>query len=102
MKLLFDAEWLKAAIEREGDQEIGAGYELAAPPKLWRHKKRGAVYQEIGRAKLQASDTGGMSDNEPMVVYAGEDGQLWVRPADEFEDGRFEAVTHQQSGEQDK
>lgn len=58
----------------------------------WRHKKRGSIYIEIGRAKLQAADTGGMADNQPMVVYRGEDGQLWVRPEDEFEDGRFERV----------
>jgi hypothetical protein len=58
----------------------------------WRHKKRGTTYEEIGRAKLQASDTGGMGDHHPMVVYRGEDGQLWVRPEDEFEDGRFERL----------
>jgi hypothetical protein len=58
----------------------------------WRHKKRGSTYEEVGRAKLQASDIGGMSDMQPMVVYRGEDGQLWVRPEDEFMDGRFEAI----------
>ncbi len=68
----------------------------------WRHKKRGSIYIEIGRAKLQASDTGGMSDNQPMVVYRGEDGQLWVRPEDEFNDGRFELVHDGQSTEGSK
>ena len=59
----------------------------------WRHKKRGSTYHVIGPAKLQASDVGGMSNNQPMIVYRGEDGQLWVRPTDEFEDGRFEALS---------
>ena len=58
----------------------------------WRHKKRRTIYEEIGRAKLQASDVGGFSDHQLMVVYRGEDGQLWVRPEDEFEDGRFERL----------
>lgn len=58
----------------------------------WRHRKRGTTYHVIGSAKLQAADVGGMSDNETMIVYRGEDGQLWVRPADEFDDGRFEAI----------
>ncbi len=58
----------------------------------WKHKKRGTVYEEIGRAKLQAADPGGLTDMDAMVVYRGADGQLWVRPADEFEDGRVEKV----------
>lgn len=59
---------------------------------FWRHKKRGTEYIEVGRAKLQAADVGGLSDCHPMVVYRGEDGQLWVRPEDEFDDGRFVRV----------
>lgn len=59
----------------------------------YRHKKRGTIYVEIGRAKLQAADPGGFSDDFPMVVYRSEaDGSLWVRPEDEFDDGRFEPV----------
>lgn len=35
MKLHFDREWLKRAIEMEGDHEIGAGFEVAeAPPEF--------------------------------------------------------------------
>lgn len=61
--------------------------------RRWLHKKRRSTYIEIGRAKLQASDVGGFSDMQPMVVYRSElDGSLWVRPEDEFEDGRFEAL----------
>jgi hypothetical protein len=56
----------------------------------WRHKKRGTVYKEIGRAKLQTN--GNLSDGATMVVYQGEDGKIWVREEEEFHDGRFEQV----------
>jgi hypothetical protein len=59
----------------------------------WRHKKRGSTYIEIGRGKLQSNDPTGLGDMQPMVVYRSEaDGSLWVRPEDEFDDGRFEAL----------
>lgn len=61
-----------------------------APPERWRHRKRGTTYIEIGRAKLQASDAGGLAEDQEMVVYRSEsDGRMWCRPADEFDDGRF-------------
>lgn len=58
---------------------------------LWRHKQRGTVYEEVGRAELQSRAPSW--DGLPMVVYRGEDGKLWVREQLEFEDGRFERVT---------
>jgi len=61
--------------------------------RRWRHKKRGTTYIEVGRGKLQSFDPGGLSDLDPMVIYRSEvDGSMWVRPADEFEDGRFEEL----------
>jgi hypothetical protein len=62
------------------------------PIARWRHKKRGTSYSEIGRAGLQAADPGGLDDNDVMIVYRGDDGQLWVRPEYEFLDGRFERI----------
>jgi hypothetical protein len=56
----------------------------------WRHKKRGTVYEEIGRGQFQC--TGSALDDELVVIYRGDDGKLWVRPIAEFEDGRFERV----------
>lgn len=57
----------------------------------WRHKKRGTIYTEIGRAELQvakvAPDEGCM-----LVIYRGDDGKLWAREDTEFEDGRFELL----------
>lgn len=64
----------------------------AAVRPRWKHKKRGTTYTEIGRGKLQSMDCGGLSDLEPMVIYQGDDGQIWVRDQVEFEDGRFEFV----------
>jgi hypothetical protein len=58
----------------------------------WKHKNRGTLYTEIGRGKLQTIDAVGLADGEPMVIYQGDDGQLWVRDTVEFEDGRFEFV----------
>jgi hypothetical protein len=59
---------------------------------IFLHKKTRTLYQYIGIA--QHTD-----DVSPMVVYArkfaGTDilGTIWVRPADEFFDGRFEKVS---------
>ncbi len=54
-----------------------------------RHKKRGSTYQVVAEGKLQVD---GDLDNESVVIYRGEDGEHWVRPAYEFNDGRFEAL----------
>lgn len=62
---------------------------LSVETTKWRHKTRGTIYVEIGRGTMQdISDL----DNEPVVIYRGDDGRLWVRTVDEFEDGRFERV----------
>lgn len=61
------------------DLAIGAHY---------RHKKTGGTYQFLMFATIEATMT-------PAVVYAArKDGvrQCWVRPVDEFCDGRFEPV----------
>lgn len=59
--------------------------------RRWRHKKRGTIYTEVCRAELQAA-TGNPEEGELMIVYRGEDGNVWVRGAGEFNDGRFEEV----------
>jgi hypothetical protein len=56
-----------------------------------RHVKRGTTYQVLGPATLQTGN-GHLVDMHPMTVYRGEDGALWVRATDEFNDGRFEAL----------
>ena len=50
-----------------------------------RHKKTGGEYAVICRAVMEAT-------HEPLVVYVGITGTYWVRPAAEFDDGRFEEI----------
>lgn len=58
--------------------------------RIVRHKKRGTQYEVVGVAELQTATD--LVDGSEMMVYRGTDGRLWVRPVDEFEDGRFEDV----------
>lgn len=67
-----------------------------------RHKSRGTEYALLGIGKMQAgtwTDPTGSDetvwksvDMREVAIYRGADGQLWVRPRDEFEDGRFEPL----------
>ena len=72
------------------------GYEIAisrhtetgsdlAPSLHWApthmHKKGGA-YRHLHDGILEA-------DHSAVVIYDDRDGQVWVRPHDEFHDGRF-------------
>ena len=57
----------------------------------FRHLKRGSIYVKVGVAGLQC--TSPVVEGVPMVVYKSiEDGRLWVRPEEEFLDGRFEKI----------
>ena len=51
----------------------------------WRHNVRGTEYKIIGEAQVQASESS-LTDYEVVVVYQGDDGQLWVRRFSEFMD----------------
>lgn len=55
-----------------------------------RHVKRGTLYRWHATGRMQASTP--VSDMDQVEIYQGEDGQWWVRPTAEFNDGRFEEV----------
>jgi hypothetical protein len=56
-----------------------------------RHKKRGTSYEVLGEAILHAKEYA-LHDGAQVIVYRGEDGQLWVRPKGQFLDGRFQVI----------
>jgi hypothetical protein len=69
---------------------------------IYRHKKRGTLYRLVGIGKMQAEtwhdkDTfGDPVDMAEVAVYQSlDDGAIWVRPREEFEDGRFVLDTPQ-------
>ena len=49
-----------------------------------RHRK-GGLYRIMGHGTLE-------SDRSAVTIYDDTDGQVWVRPTQEFEDGRFEPL----------
>lgn len=54
--------------------------------EVYRHKKTGGIYSVICNANIEKT-------GEPAVVYRNErTGEQWVRPAIEFNDGRFERI----------
>lgn len=60
-------------------------------PSRFRHLKRGSTYAMIGYLTLQVEPGRVLRDGEKMMGYrADDDGSLWARAKDEFEDGRFE------------
>jgi hypothetical protein len=63
-----------------------AGIGMIGEPSIYLHKKSGRLYEVLCNANREA-------DGVLMVVYRNvATGDRWVRPADEFNDGRFERV----------
>lgn len=56
--------------------------------ELWRHKATGGVYELIFRdARLEWNNS-----HDHCVYRNVKTGQVWIRPREEFFDGRFEPV----------
>lgn len=60
--------------------------EPAGVPQQWRHRKSGRIVVELHRARSKGK---GLRKGTEMVVYRDERDRVWVRPAAEFDDGRF-------------
>ncbi len=68
--------------------------EADTPPQSdWLHKKRGTTYQIIGEARAQIVGKPIEEDSVVVVYRSNQDGSLWVRPREEFYDGRFEQIS---------
>ena len=53
---------------------------------IWRHKKSGGLYTIVGEAIIE-------STMQKATIYKSlHDDKLWIRPKDEFHDGRFEVM----------
>lgn len=69
-----------------------------------KHVKTGGVYRVVDEAKMQTSDwldgtppereAGNLMsvDMREVVIYEAQDGTKWVRPKEEFNDGRFQEI----------
>jgi len=106
-------EAAKAAAQADYEQRILSAIAHPVQPgwrPTHRHVKRGSEYTLLGIGKMQTSNwmdeqwshepqsgnppqrTLDPVDMREVAIYRAEDGQLWVRPREEFEDGRFEAI----------
>lgn len=70
----------------------GGAHGQPAPVEIVRHRKRGTIYRVISRdVEVQAGSP--IVEGDRLVIYIGSmPCKVWARPANEFDDGRFEQV----------
>lgn len=73
-------------MQRIDELERAAG--LGAPTH--RHLKRGSVYAQLGLGQVQSSRP--IVEGDVLTIYRAENGSLWARPEQEFNDGRFKPL----------
>ena len=60
--------------------------------RRWLHKVRRSTYIELGRGRIQTTKP--LNDGDAVVLYQSEDnGTLWARRLEDFDDGRYEQIT---------
>lgn len=57
----------------------------------FRYKKRQSIYNVITQTGIVQTATP-LTDEARVVIYKSEDGLFFIRPPDEFNDGRFEEI----------
>lgn len=78
-------------VHASGDDAIGHSMEGDAENlrgRYVKHRKRGSSYMILGHVALQSEDP--RLDQSKLVLYQGEQGELYARFPREFFDGRFE------------
>ncbi|MDB5971266.1 MAG: hypothetical protein JWQ90_3716 [Hydrocarboniphaga sp.] len=81
---------LQVEIERQAQRIADLERSAGLGPPTHRHLKRGSVYAELGRGEVQSSRE--IVEGDQLVIYRAENGSLWARPPEEFDDGRFKPL----------
>lgn len=93
--------WMQCAVVASGSaaleqmKQINASFKGDGP--LWRHRERGSDYEVVDHdASLQCSSAPEIErhfEGKTFTVYRSQEtGKIFLRPTDEFMDGRFEKI----------